>query len=177
MLFRSAADPVARWVAGDWSGSGDWLDRVGSIPAKPYANQGGGNLPSKALNQFTNLLAGSDGVSLDGSNYFEIPGANNPVKGATLFTVVAVFKTTNPATNINGTPSTSDPGGHWQYAGPINAEASGNPNDFGLCYDSLGNARAFFNAAIIPSTAVNLTNGNTRTMILTWGAKIGRAHV
>lgn len=160
-----AADPVARWVASDWSGSGNWLDRVGSKAATPY----GSNLPAKASNQFSNLPAGSDGITFDGTSYFEIAGNSNPVRGAPSLTVVAVFKTSTPATYIDGSTVNSDPN-HWQFAGPVNAEAPGNPNDFGLCYDSAGNARAFFNAAIVPASSVNLTNGLTRTLILTWGA-------
>jgi len=164
ILQVSAGSPVARWVADDWQGgSGGWVDRIGGATAIPYGG------PAKSSGAFADSTSTTSGIVFDGNQaYFELPGGQNPVKGASQLTVLAVFKTTQAPRAVGGA-SASDPN-FWQMAGPINAEAPGSPNDFGLSLDSLGRAKAFFNNAITPSPSVSVIDGKTHTMILTWGA-------
>ena len=131
-LRLDAGEPVARWVADDWSGgTANWVDRVGGKIATSYGS------PVKATTQFGGS-ASSSGIVFDGvDDYFQVTAANNPIAGKKKVTIVALFKATQGATGTDGN--------HWNYPGPINAESGGSPNDFGLTIGTDGLAHAFFN--------------------------------
>lgn len=142
-----AAAPIAQWVADDWSGIGNanWVDRIGGKIATASGN------PTKSSSQFAGGVA-SAGIVFDGvDDFFEVVAGQNPIVGKKTVTIVAFFKATQGATGTDGN--------FWQYPGPINAESGGTPNDFGLTYNSSGNAHAFFNNAITPSPAVSVIDG------------------
>ena len=149
------ADPVARWVADDWTGgTSTWVDRVGQKAAVAYGQ------PVKASGQFAGMSA-SSGVVFDGvDDYFEVPANNNPIATQKRVTIVALFKATQGATGSDGNS--------WQFPGPINAESPGGPNDFGLTVGSDGRARAFFNDTIPSASPVSVIDGLPHTMIVTW---------
>ena len=151
----TAGEPVARWVADDWAGgSANWVDRVGNQVATAFGQ------PAKATGQFGGASSGS-GIVFDGvDDYFEVSAVNHPVPSKKTVTVVALFKTTQGATGADGS--------HWRYPGPVNAEAPGEPNDFGLTIGSDGKARAFFNNAIPTAAPVVVTDGLPHTLVLTW---------
>jgi len=163
-------DPVAWWVADDFStGSANWVDRIGKKVAVSYGqlNNAQGvafdNGPVKATGQFRGGAA-SAGIVLDGVNdYFEVTADNNPVAGQKTVTIVALFKASQPSTGIDGN--------HWRYPGPINAEAPGAPNDFGLTVGADGKAHGFFNDAIPTTSPVVVVDGLPHTLVLTWSAK------
>jgi hypothetical protein len=160
---------IAQWVADDWAGgSANWLDRVGAKIATSFGT------PATAAGQFTGTA--TVGIVFDGvDDYFDVASGQNPVAGKNTITIVALFKATLGATGSDGN--------FWQYPGPINGESPGAPNDFGLTYDSAGNANAFFNSAITPSPSVSVINGAAHTMMLTWrsveggGDEIARFYV
>ena len=154
--FRLAAgNPVARWVADDWAGgAASWVDRVGGKIAAAYGS------PAKATSQFGGGASNS-GIVFDGvDDFFEVTAANNPIAGQKKVTIVALFKTTQAATGSDGN--------HWQFPGPINAEAPGAPNDFGLTIGTDGLAHAFFNGAISTPSSIRVIDGLVHTMMLTW---------
>lgn len=162
-----AAAPVARWVADDWAGgTANWVDRVGGKIATVAS---AANSPAKVAG----AIAGStnSGLVFDGVNdYFKVAVGENPVHGATSMTVAAFFKTSQAA---------PDNPIWWARPGPINGEASGFGNDWGLTYDAAGGASAFFGWQLPVSPAVPLTDGQPHTMIMTWQTpeKIARLYI
>lgn len=156
----SSGDPslVALWAAEDWTGGTDnWVDRVaGKIATVPAAE----NSPTmtfvdeSGIRPFQALVF--DGVD----DFLSVVAAQNPIVGKTSVTIVALFRTSQGA---SGTDEN-----YWNYPGPLNGEAPGDPNDWGLTYDAAGNAQSFFNSQISPVSAVSLIDGQIHTMALTW---------
>lgn len=154
----ASAGLVGHWVADDWAGgTANWTDRVG------------GNIAtvSNAANSATKTLGVlNDGVSssalvFDGRNdYFAVAASQNPIAGKTSVTIAAFFNATAGASGADGA--------FWRFPGPLNAEAPGSPNDWGLTYDAAGNARGLFNNGVTPTPAVSLIDGQAHTMMMTW---------
>jgi hypothetical protein len=147
---------VGQWVAQDWGGgTSNWVDRVaGAIATVP----GVSNSPTKTT------IAGSSASALvfDGiDDFLSLDASKNPIVGKDSVTIVALFRTTQGASGVDGN--------FWNYPGPLNGEAPGGPNDWGLTYDAAGDAYGFFNEQIsLLSSPTSLINGQVHTMILTW---------
>jgi hypothetical protein len=154
----AVGSPVAQWVADDWTGgTANWVDRVGGKVATISA---AANSPTKILGAIVGTETTS-GIVFDGvDDFFAVAPAQNPIQGATSVTIAAFFNTTQGASGADGA--------FWRYPGPVNGEAPGWPNDWGLTYSSAGEAQGFFNYQINPSPAVSLIDGLPHTMILTW---------
>ena len=144
---------IGNWVADDWTGSGDWLDRVSSLVAAPNGD------PVVVDNSF-NTLGAIDGIDLDGNDNFRVTAANNPAAGKKFFTVVAMFKTTTGGAN-------DDTGGNWwKNSGIVGGEVSANPNDWGLMLLEDGRANLAFCKSSMQGG--NVIDGVIHTAMITW---------
>ncbi len=143
---------VGRWVADDWSGSGNWLDRVKGWAAVPAGS------PAKANNALQ-TLAVTNGVYFNGSSRFDVSAANNPAVGATKFTVIASFKTTTGGANNNDVD-------WWNNTGIVGAEAPANHNDWGLMLLQNGSAKCALTTERLTDGSV--IDGRLHTLALTW---------
>ena len=165
----AGSSPVAQWVADDWTGgTANWVDR---ISGKVATVSSVASSPTKTVGAIVGTETNS-GIVFDGVNdYFAVAPGQNPIHGATSVTIAAFFNTTQGASGADGS--------FWRYPGPINGEAPGSPNDWGLTYNAAGNAQGFFNNQIDPSPAVSLIDGQPHTMILTWQTpeKVARLYV
>jgi hypothetical protein len=144
---------VGHWVADDWSGSGNWLDRVSSLVAAPVGDP----------------TVSSGWISLDGNDAFDVTAANNPATGASNFTVFTKFKTTT------GGVANNTGGSWWSNSGIVGGEVVGNPNDWGLMLLADGRGQGAFRGGSAQGS--NVIDGNTHTLALTWsgaGDDVGR---
>ena len=144
---------IGDWVADDWSGSGNWLDRVSSLVAAPSGN------PTVVANSFGTAGA-SNGIDLDGNDNFNVTTANNPATGKNFFTVAAMFKTTTGGANNN------TGGDWWKNSGIVGGEVSANPNDWGLMLLQDGRANLAFRSASVQGG--NVIDGEIHTAMVTW---------
>lgn len=155
------AELVGRWVADDWAGgTNNWVDRVAgriaTVPASANSpTKTPGVFPPSGSNATTGLVF--DGVD----DYLSVDAGQNPIVGKTSVTIMAFFLTTQGAPGV-------DDHRFWSYPGPLNGESPFMPNDWGLTYDTAGNAQGFFNETITVTPSVSLINGRPHTMILTW---------
>ena len=157
---------IGHWVADDWSGTGNWTDRVSSLVAVPSGD------PTVAAGAF-NTLGSTNGIDLDGNDHFAVNAANNPATGNTEFTVIASFKTTTGGANNN------TGGQWWQNSGIVGGEVSANPNDWGLMLLQDGRVNGAFRATSVQSTG-SVIDGNVHTLAVTWsetGDTIGRVYL
>ena len=156
---------VGEWIADDWSGSGNWLDRVSSLVAAPNG------APTVAAGSF-GQPASNNGIALDGNDHFGVSAANNPATGAANFTVFSMFKTTTGgAFNNTG-------GDWWQNSGIVGCEVGGQPNDWGLMLLANGQAQGAFRANT--AQTANVIDGSVHTVALTWsgaGDDIARVYI
>lgn len=143
-------DPLLlRWVADDWSGAGDWRDRMRGWPAVP---SGDPSVSNRALR----ALAVTNGVFFDGDDRFDVAGSH-PAAGATRFTAIVSFRTRSPGVNL-------DP--FYSNSALVGGEAAAAPNDFGLCLQSDGNARAYLSAVAVAGG--NVADGRLHSLAMTW---------
>lgn len=142
---------VGHWVADDWSGSGNWLDRIKSSIAVPAGT------PVVATGSI-DTTSTQNGLYFDGSSRFDISNVNNPAVGATKFTVIASFQTTTGGINNNVN--------WWENTGIVGGEAPSDKNDWGLILLQNGSARGGFVRNSLTDGVV--TDGTLHTMALTW---------
>lgn len=158
---------IGHWVADDWSGSGNWNDRVGNYVAAINGN------PTVSTNAFGSTGT-VNGINLDGNDFFNVTAANNPAVGKTNFTVIALFKTTTGGANNN------TGGNWWQNSGIVGGEVSANPNDWGLMLLQDGRANGAFRSASIQSPG-SVIDGTPHTLAVTWsdtpGDTFGRVYL
>lgn len=153
MAGAANAGLIGNWVADDWTGSGNWLDRVSGLVAAPNGN------PAVVENSFS-ANGAIDGIDLDGNDNFQVTAANNPATGKNFFTVAAMFKTTTGGAN-------NDTGGNWwRNSGIVGGEVSANPNDWGLMLLQDGRANLAFRATSVQDG--NVIDGRIHSAMITW---------
>ncbi len=109
---------VADWTADTYDVDGqNWISNTGEIVATPTGT------PIMVPAGFHTNQA----VELDGSSYFTVEAANNPLANATQFTMVAVFET--PVAGSGGA-------NWWQSSGLVGMEQGGSTADWGLGWNN-----------------------------------------
>ena len=142
---------IGHWNADDYSGSGNWLDRVSGLTATVSGN------PSVSANA-VGTTSCTNGIYFDGNDRFDVFAANNPAVGQTKFTVIASFSTANGGLNNNAN--------WWQNTGIVGAESPSSPNDWGLMLLQNGSAKFAFSSSTY--TDGKVADGKLHTMALTW---------
>ena len=145
------ADLIGHWHADDYMLNSNWIDRVNGCTAEHHVDP---LLSDSAFN-------GSKGVVFNYGDTFYIVPTNNPVVGATNFTVVALFKTATPGQNNNDR--------FWENSGIVGAEAPGSDvNDWALSILANGSMRAFFGRYCLTTTNIYVLDNKPHTTALTW---------
>ena len=108
---------VADWTADNYVAGQNWTSNTGGIVATPTGT------PLEVPAGFLTHKA----VELDGSSYFTVEAANNPLANATQFTMVAVFEPS----------ATGATGGAWyQSSGLVGMEQPNSVADWGLGWNN-----------------------------------------
>ncbi|MES2707337.1 MAG: LamG-like jellyroll fold domain-containing protein [Verrucomicrobiota bacterium] len=108
------AAQVADWAADTCPEDGtDWISSIGAVNA----------VPQSSVAKIPNSFGSHSGISFDGTFWFQVPEAVNPLAGANAFSLVAVF---TPYQN-------GAAGANWyNSSGLIGMEQGGVVNDWGL---------------------------------------------
>lgn len=115
MVFSSTlqADLVATWKGETFQNGSPWVSSPGNVSATPTG----------APERLENAMNSKAAVNLNGSSYFVIPQASNPLNDATAFTLVAAFIPMSPGNSGDG---------FYQASGLIGMEQAGDVPDWGL---------------------------------------------
>ena len=149
MTSVSFAGMVGQWLGDSYVEGETWVSEIGSIPA-PIA--GGGPLVA------TERFNGHKSVDFGGADFFTIAGANNPLGGATAFTIVAAYIPT--ATGSEGA-------NFWNSSGVVVMEQGGTVNDWALGWNGV-RANAGTGAPDRNIFSQNLAVDQLQIAVFTW---------